>query len=101
MAVFLVTGTDLIVALLCPFIVVSTALNRGLLRRACCREASPIFSASMSFSIYLIHEPCRRLAALFFTSLHPRSVGTGHRAHVRADWVIGGHSAGMAHLYRG
>ncbi len=73
-AVFLVTGTDLIVALLCPFIVVSTALNTGFIARALSRGI-PYFLGLVSFSIYLIHEPCRRLAVPIFASFHPGPAG--------------------------
>jgi peptidoglycan/LPS O-acetylase OafA/YrhL len=69
-ALFLVTGTDLIVALLCPFIVVSTALNRGFFARVL-SGGVPYFLGLVSFSIYLIHEPCRRLSVLLFTNIHP------------------------------
>jgi peptidoglycan/LPS O-acetylase OafA/YrhL len=73
-AVGLVTGLDLIVALLCPFIVVSTALNRGLFARAL-SGGVPYFLGLVSFSIYLIHEPVRRLAVLLFVAMHPGPSG--------------------------
>jgi peptidoglycan/LPS O-acetylase OafA/YrhL len=73
-AIGLLSGIDLIVALLCPFIVVAAALNRGILARFLERRV-PYFLGVVSFSIYLIHEPCRRLAVFLFTSIHPGSSG--------------------------
>jgi peptidoglycan/LPS O-acetylase OafA/YrhL len=73
-AIGLVTGIDLLVALLCPFIVVATALNRGVFARLL-SGGVPYFLGLVSFSIYLIHEPCRRLAVLCFTTLHPGVAG--------------------------
>jgi peptidoglycan/LPS O-acetylase OafA/YrhL len=73
-AIGLVAGVDLVVALLCPFVVVATALNRGVFERLLSRGI-PYFLGLISFSIYLIHEPCRRLAVFLFTAVHPASVG--------------------------
>jgi peptidoglycan/LPS O-acetylase OafA/YrhL len=70
----LVSGIDLIVALLCPFIVAAAALNRGSITRFLSGRA-PYFLGLVSFSIYLIHDPCRRLAVLLFKTIHPAPAG--------------------------
>jgi peptidoglycan/LPS O-acetylase OafA/YrhL len=74
MIIGLFTGLDLIVALLCPFIVISTALNRGAFARAL-SQGVPYFLGVVSFSIYLLHEPCLRLAVAFFRIVHPGESG--------------------------
>src|ERR1051326_6214386 len=66
----LVAGIDLAVALLCPFTVVSMALNRGRFARLL-SGSIPYFLGAVSFSIYLIHEPCRVLAVRLFSLIHP------------------------------
>jgi peptidoglycan/LPS O-acetylase OafA/YrhL len=70
----LVSGLDLPVALLCPFLVVAAALNRGVCARLLERKV-PYFLGVVSFSIYLIHEPCRTLAVFLFTCVHPAPSG--------------------------
>ena len=69
-AVGLVAGIDLPVALLCPFIVVATALNRGFFARIL-SGGIPYFLGLVSFSIYLIHDPFRSLGVLVFHAIHP------------------------------
>jgi peptidoglycan/LPS O-acetylase OafA/YrhL len=72
--VFLVTGIDLFVALLCPFVVVAVALNRGRFARIL-SEGVPYFLGLVSFSIYLIHQPFRSLGLLLFSAMHPQPAG--------------------------
>jgi len=72
-AIGLLSGTDLIDVLLFPFLIVSTALNRGVFSRWL-SGGVPYFLGLVSFSIYLIHEPCRRLAVLLFTTAHPAPI---------------------------
>jgi peptidoglycan/LPS O-acetylase OafA/YrhL len=70
----LITGIDLAVALLCPFVVVAMALNRGVFARLL-SGGVPYFLGVVSYSIYLIHDPCRLIAARVFTAIHPAPVG--------------------------
>jgi peptidoglycan/LPS O-acetylase OafA/YrhL len=70
LGIALVTGIDVLVSLLCPFLVVATALNRGRF----CRVLSggvPYFLGIISFSIYMIHDPFRPLAVALFHAVHP------------------------------
>ena len=69
-AIGLVVGIDLIVALLCPFIVVAAALNRGAIARLLSSRV-PYFLGEVSFSIYLIHDPILHLVSPLFTHVHP------------------------------
>ncbi len=64
---------DLFVALLFPFLVVATALNRGRIARAL-SGGVPYFIGLISFSIYLVHSPFRPLALRLFSGIHPEPV---------------------------
>lgn len=70
----LVAGIDLLVAALCPFIVVAAALNRGAVARVLSSKI-PYFLGLVSYSIYLIHDPLRHLFLLLFVSVFPAPMG--------------------------
>jgi len=70
----LVVRIDLLVALLCPFVVVATAMNRGYFARAL-SGGVPYSLGLISFSLYLVHSPLRPLASKLLWTVHPGPVG--------------------------
>lgn len=66
---------DLLAAIAFPAVVLTLACNDGMVARLLAKPAF-YFLGEISFSIYLIHDPCRPLALEWLRSIHPAPLST-------------------------